>query len=268
MFQDGRVEGHALIQSCESTGITTNCWTVADRKTLALPGKDTPHPKTKEKPQWDASRGAITIKSNPITAGCVTYTLANTYTTEPHLLEWRFWAPRQASQPGGPATGGGIPRESDFEGSGIWLQDFNRTGGNRDPTLGGHTQSSVHIGTQGKEQWPHRRLDQTYLLVLEGLLQRRRVAVAHHGDKDTGSRSSGKCSLARALPESTISPTKELGMLQCWVPSSQTTNREGTQPHPSADKQIKVLLSSAHQSNTQLNPPSPVRPIRKLAQAS
>ena len=28
------------------------------------------------------------------------------------------------------------------------------------------------------------------------------------------------------------------------------------QPHPSAVKQIKVLLSSAHQSNTQLYPPS------------
>ena len=42
---------------------------------------------------------------------------------------------------------------------------------------------------------------------------------------------------------------------------------EGTQPHPSADRRIKVLLSSAHQSNSQLYPP-PVPPIRKLAQAS
>ena len=42
---------------------------------------------------------------------------------------------------------------------------------------------------------------------------------------------------------------------------------DGTQPHPSADKRIKVLLSSAHQSNTQLYPP-PVPPIRKPAQAS
>ena len=35
------------------------------------------------------------------------------------------------------------------------------------------------------------------------------VAVAHHGDKDTGSRSSGKYSLALGIPESTINPTKE-----------------------------------------------------------
>ena len=57
--------------------------------------------------------------------------------------------------------------------SGIWFQEFNRTGGNRDSTLRGHTQSSVCIGTQGKEQWPQGRLNQTYLLVLQGLLQRR-----------------------------------------------------------------------------------------------
>ena len=93
------------------------------------------------------------------------------------------------------------------------------------------------------------------------------VAVVYRGDKDTGSRSSGKYSLVWALPDSAISPTKDLGRLQCWATSDQTTNREGTQPHPSVDKQIKVLLSSAHQSNTQLYPP-PVPPIRKFLQAS
>ena len=114
--RDGRVEGCALTPSCESTGITTNCWTIIDRKTLELTKKDTPHPKTKEKPQWDGRRGAITIKSNPTTAGWVTHKLENAYTTEVHPKEWRFWASRQASQPGDLATGGGIPRESDFEG--------------------------------------------------------------------------------------------------------------------------------------------------------
>ena len=43
-----------------------------------------------------------------------------------------------------------------------------------------------------------------------------------------------------------LAPPKSPGRLQCWVASGQTTNREGTQPHPSAVKQIKVLLSSAH----------------------
>ena len=49
--QDGGVEGRALTPSCESTRITTSCWTIIDRKTLELTKKDTPHPKTKEKPQ-------------------------------------------------------------------------------------------------------------------------------------------------------------------------------------------------------------------------
>jgi len=30
-----------------------------------------------------------------------------------------------------------------------------------------------------------------------------------------------------------------------WVASGETANREGPQPHPSADNQIKVLLSIA-----------------------
>ena len=31
------------------------------------------------------------------------------------------------------------------------MQDFDRTGGNRDPTLGGRTQNSAHIRTKGKD---------------------------------------------------------------------------------------------------------------------
>ena len=34
--------------------------------------------------------------------------------------------------------------------------------------------------------------------------------------------------------------------------SGKTTNREGTQPHPSTVKWIKVLQSSHHHSNSQL----------------
>ena len=207
--QDGGVEGCALTPSCENTRITTSCWTIINRKTLELIKKDTPQPKTKEKPQWDSTRGAITAKSNPITAGWVTHRLENTYTTEVHPLEWRFWAPRQVPNLGVWKREEEFLENQTLKASGIWLQDFNRTGGNRDSTLGGHTQSSVRTGTQRKEQWPQGRLNQTYLLVLEGLLQRLAVAVAHHRDKDTGSRSCGKYSLAWALPESAISPTKE-----------------------------------------------------------
>ena len=109
-----------------------------------------PHPKTKQKLPWDGRRCAITIKSNPITTGWVTHKLENSYTTEVLPLEWRFWAQRQATQPEGPAVGGGIPKNQTLKASGIWLQDFDRIGGNRDSTLQGHTQSSVCIKTQGE----------------------------------------------------------------------------------------------------------------------
>ena len=260
LLQDSGAEGCALTPSCESTGNTTNCWTIINRKTLELTKKDTPHPKTKEKPQWDGRRSPITIKSNPITAGWVTHKLENNYTTGVHPLEWRFWGPRQASQPGVWQREEECPGNQTLKGSGIWFQDFDRTGGNRDSTFGGHTQSSVHIRTQGKEQWPHRRLNLTYLLVLEGLLQRQGSAVAQGRDKDTGSRSSGKCSLVWALLESCDRPHQRACSLQCWVASAQTTKREGTQPHLSADKQIKVLLSSAHQHSLPLR--SLHRPLR------
>ena len=72
-----------LTPSCESTGITTNCWTTIERKTLELTKKDTPHPKTKEKLQWDSKRDPITIKSNPITGGWMNHRLVNTYHRSP-----------------------------------------------------------------------------------------------------------------------------------------------------------------------------------------
>ena len=86
LVQHGRVEGRVITPSCESTRITTNCWTVINRKTLEIIKKDTPRPKTKEKPQWDGRRGAITIKSNPITTGWVTHELENNYITEVQQL--------------------------------------------------------------------------------------------------------------------------------------------------------------------------------------
>ena len=74
------------------------------------------------------------------------------------------------------------------------MQDFDRTG-ETDSTLGEHTQNSVDIRTQGEGAMTHWRLNQTYLLVLESLLQRWGPAVAYCKEKDIGSRSSGKYSL-------------------------------------------------------------------------
>ena len=66
-------------------------------------------------PQRDGRRGAITVKSNPITAGWVTQTGEHLYHRSP-LTGVKVLSPMSGSQPGGTAMGRGIPRESDFEG--------------------------------------------------------------------------------------------------------------------------------------------------------
>ena len=63
--QDGRVEGCALIFSCENSKIASNHWSI-DRTTLdPTKKKDTPHPRAKEKPQQDSRRGEITFRIKP-----------------------------------------------------------------------------------------------------------------------------------------------------------------------------------------------------------
>ena len=120
LAQDGEVEGRGLTLSYVNTRITTNCWTAIDKK-LEPTKKDILHPKAKKKPQQGGRRGEIAIKSNLIPVRWVTHKLENNYTTEVFPLEWKFWAPRQASQPGGLATGGGAPREFSLEGQRGWF---------------------------------------------------------------------------------------------------------------------------------------------------
>ena len=123
------------------------------------------------------------------------------------------------------------------------------------------------FGPRGRSSDPGGRLNQTYLLVLKGLLQRWGAAVAHQGTRTLAAEVLGSIPWHEPSQNPPLAPPKSPGRLQCWVASGQTINREGTQPHPSADKWIKVLLSSAHQSNSQLYPP-PAPPMRKLPQAS
>ena len=67
-LQDGGVEGHALIFSCENSKITTLCWTTIDRKKLdPTKKKDIPHPRAKEKSQQDSRRGKIMFRIKPHT---------------------------------------------------------------------------------------------------------------------------------------------------------------------------------------------------------
>ena len=95
-----------------------------------------------------------------------------------------------------PAKGLGIPREPDFEGQRNLTAGLYRIGGKSLHSWRAHTKSS---GPRGKEQGPHKRLKQTYLLVLEGLLRRHGLAVTHCGDGGTSSNSPGSCPLARTL---------------------------------------------------------------------
>ena len=158
--QDGGVEGHAIISSCKSTKIITSCWTAIDRRTSEPTKRDTPCPKTKKKLQPDGRRGTITIKSNPIPAEWVTHNLENINTKEALPLLWSFKTPHQASQPGDPTKGLGIPRKSDLEGQ--WDLITRLPQGETETPVLESTNKIVCIPRhRGKEQWLHRKLNQS-----------------------------------------------------------------------------------------------------------
>ena len=50
------------------------------------------------------------------------------------------------------------------------MQNFDRTGETETPLLEGTHKVVCALGPRGRSSDPHRRLNQTYLLVLEGLL--------------------------------------------------------------------------------------------------
>ena len=80
----------------------------------------------------------------------------------------------------------------------------------------------------GERSTEHRRLNQIYLLVLEGLLWRSGLGAAHHRD-----RALAAAVLGGVLLEVTVNPTIEPVVSR--AASGQATNREGVQPHPSKD---------------------------------
>ena len=121
-------------------------------------------------------------------------------------------------------------------------------------------------GPRGKEQWPHRRLNQTDLLVLEGLLWRYVLAVVHHGD-GPGSISPGRCHFVWALWEVTINPTIEPADSRAGLSEAkQLTGRE----HSITHQQTGLKFHWAQPCPQEQDPvfPPPVLPIRNLTQAS
>ena len=130
----------------------------------------------------------------------------------------------------------------------VWLQDFHRTGGNRNSSLGGCTQGLGCTRAQGKKRWPHKWLGQTYLLVLEGPLRRSGsgAAVAHCGDRDTRGGGSGNCSLAWALKDAAFFPPRPgptqrpVGTSAGTPQAKQPTGREHSPTHQ--QRLFKVFL--------------------------
>ena len=144
------------------------CWNI--------PKKDTPSPKTKNKLQQDGRRGTIRIKSNPIPTGWVTHKMETNYTKEVLPLLWRFRTPFRFTSLGTWESSGNLTLKV----SGIWLQDFHRTGENRDFSLGGRQQNLACTKTQRKRAVTSKKQNQNYLLVLEGLLWRQGLERAQH----------------------------------------------------------------------------------------
>ena len=71
-------------------------------------------------------------------------------------------------------------------------------------------------------------------------------AMAHWRDRDTGGMGLTIAhwhESSRRLPLPKTWPHPTACRLQCWDSSGQTTNRVGTQPHPSADSLLKVVLN-------------------------
>jgi len=92
-------------------------------------------------------------------------------------------------------------QQRDQESQGVWPwrppeSDYGTfTGLEETETLEG-TNKTVHAPrSRGKEQWPHRRLNQNYLLILEGLLWKHGLARDWCRDGGTGSSSLGSSPL-------------------------------------------------------------------------
>ena len=248
MIQDGKAEGCELISSCESAKIATTCWNTINRKMLEPTKRDTLCPRTKKQPQQDGRRGKIKIKSNPITIGWVTHRLENNNTKEVFTLLWRFWTLHQTSQPGDPTKRLGIPRVSGLEETVGY--DYRPSRGLREietPVLEGKNKILYTPRHRGEKQWPHRRLNQNYLLVLKGLLWSQQGSPGGWGQ--------WKVPLAWTLLECTINPTiepvdpraKQLQRREC-NPTKQIIrlNLYWARPYPSEQDPVFPITSPSH----------------------
>lgn len=90
------------------------------------------------------------LKSHAL-LGWDTHTPEARYPAELLPQEWEFWALHHTLQPRGPEQGRGTSRALGFEGQqSLLIVGAPQDWGNADFTLKGHTQSLMHMGTQGK----------------------------------------------------------------------------------------------------------------------
>ena len=149
-----------LISLCENTKIANNCQTTTDRRVLEPTKKRYPTSKDK-KQQWDSRRGTIRLRSNPITARCVTYKLENSKTKNVLTLLWRFWAPYQASQPGDLTKELGVSREFDSEGQWDLIKGLSQDWGKQKLQSWRVQKNLVCTKTQRKGAMTPQELNQT-----------------------------------------------------------------------------------------------------------
>ena len=124
--------------------------------------------------------GGLELLYNPTTHRWVTHKLENDYIREIFPQTWEHWAPCQALQPRGLGSRGGAPRTFCFEGQWGLITGAPQNWGKQTPFLEGVYRISW-TPRPGKNQWLYRRLGQPYLLVLKGLLGRRRAAMVLSG---------------------------------------------------------------------------------------
>ena len=114
-----------------------------------------------------------------------------------------------------------------------------------------------------QKQWLHGSQVQTYVVVLEGLLEGWGVAVVDSGLKDTGGRAICEYSLGWILLDTYIlastGPCITTCRFQGWCASCQTSNRVGTEPRLSKDRMLTDFLGPQQPLNMPLGRAMPIR---------
>ena len=148
-----------------------------------------------------------------------------------------------------------------------WSPAIHRTGGKQKyHSWRVHTGPHVHHNPR-KKQGVHRRLGQTYLLVLESLLGSCGVAVAHCGDRDTGGSGSGEYLLVWDFLEAAIfsprpGPTQQpIGPSAGTPQAKQPTGWEHSPSHQQTGC-LKSLWAHSCLVNTPLDMALPTRGTR------